>query len=619
MMSNTVAATLLNAACISWDDVTVQTADGNSVLLRDVCGRVHGRMLAIMGASGAGKTTLMNLLACRLHGADQLRGTTLVDGRRYALHDLKHISGYVMQDDLLFPHLTVRETLHYAAMLRLPQSLPLAAKVARVDEVIAMLGLTRCAETRVGDDALRGISGGERKRLCVGVELLANPRLLFLDEPTSGLDSATALSLMETLCGLAHRGDCTVVCTIHQPQTRIFALFDDLLVLHRGQVLYHGPAADVLQHYAAAGFVCPEQTNPADYVIDVISAIDPEKAAVVEENAQKILAVQKQQQQRDDSVVDLEAAAKEGEIAPEFTTKKEEEEEEEREMMETMHQQKLSWIRQFGVLSIRSLKNTVRSRTTLLLQLLQTVVMAVLIGTVFLQIGTSQTSVVRRLPLLFFCVINQGIFGALLAVNSFPAERAIVRRERAAGTYLVSAYFVAKVTAETLVQLVYPLVFSAIVYWLTGLDPVASKFIVFVLFMELCNLAAFSLAIMVAALCRNVTIALSMLALVLEMSRIFGGFFLSPKNLPNYFTWLDALSYVKYSYVGIALNELTGLSLYCANGQLVDGKCPVTNGSQVIQTNGFDMYTVAECALVLVAMIAGFRVIAYLGMRLLKH
>lgn len=139
-------------------------------------------------------------------------------------------------------------------------------KLRRVDEVIAKLGLGHCKNTQVGSPLVKGISGGERKRLCVALELIRKPRLLFLDEPTSGLDGVTAFNLCKIFRDLAHSERCTVVCTIHQPATQIFNLFDDLMVLKSGKIVYHGPADQVLDQYAQAGFPCPVHTNPADHV-----------------------------------------------------------------------------------------------------------------------------------------------------------------------------------------------------------------------------------------------------------------------------------------------------------------------------------------------------------------
>lgn len=240
-----------------------------------------------------------------------------------------------------------------------------------------------------------------------------------------------------------------------------------------------------------------------------------------------------------------------------------------------------------------------------------------------MQIGTTQTSTTRRQPVLFFCCINQGIFGSLLTINSFPAERVLVLRERAAGTYFVSAYFLAKTTAETFATVIAPLLFSCVVYWLVGFQAVASKFIIFIIFMTLCSLSATSLALCVSTWCRTTDLSVAVLPLVLEVTRLFGGFFLPPISLPNYFSWLDALSYVKYTYVGISLNELTDLTLTCKDNEYTIGPngsrtCPITSGEQTITRLGLDYITMSDCIGILIAFTFFTRFVAYVGLRFMK-
>jgi ATP-binding cassette subfamily G (WHITE) protein 2 len=279
------------------------------------------------------------------------------------------------------------------------------------------------------------------------------------------------------------------------------------------------------------------------------------------------------------------------------------------------------WTHQFRVLFRRTVKEQVRAWPMLATQLFQTVLMAVLIGTAFLKIGTSETSIVRRHPVLFFCVVNQGIFSSLIVINVFPRERLLVLRERAAGTYYVSAYFLAKSAAEVLLSLVFPILFTITLYHLVGFHDTPKQFFIFMGFMCLCSTAATSLALMVSALARTTDMSVTVLPLMLEVSRLFGGFFLSPSNLPVYFSWLDALSYVKYTYVGIALNELQGLNLHCSDKWVIANPgvdCEVTEGEQVIAQLGLDQYTIGGCVGILILYIVFCRAVAFLGVRYIK-
>eukprot|EP01012_Entosiphon_sulcatum_P063488 TRINITY_DN90_c0_g2_i1.p1 TRINITY_DN90_c0_g2~~TRINITY_DN90_c0_g2_i1.p1 ORF type:complete len:610 (-),score=93.72 TRINITY_DN90_c0_g2_i1:132-1961(-) len=570
---------------LAWNNLRVTTKNGTKVLLHGVCGSAQGRLLAIMGPSGSGKTTLLNVLA-RRDNTIRTEGGATINGNAYSSAELKKLSGYVMQDDLLNVHLSVEETLVYTAHLRLPPTVSKEQKLERVNSVMRQVGIEHCRNTKIGDAMHKGISGGERKRLCVAMELLTNPKLLFLDEPTSGLDSVTALSLVLTLQSLARERNCTVVCTIHQPQSKIFDLFDDLLLLSQGEIVYHGVASEINDFLARAGFPCPSYCNPADHALDTV--VNHGAEVLQYSRAVNALPV-------DNSGIEMPAQP----LNIDWTS--------------------LPWHRQWSVLARRAFKEYFRNRVMIVTQIIQSVIMGVLIGTAFLKIGTSQTSTVRRQPVLFFCVINQGVFGALQVINSFPAERQLVLRERAAGTYNVSAYFLAKATVESLMQILCPVIFSITVYFLVGLRPGAGHFFLFMFFMVLCSTAATSGALMISCLCRTTGMAVVVLPLGLEVCRLFGGYFLSPANLPHYYAWLDALSYVKYTYVGISLNELTGLKIYCKANELVNEKCPITTGEQTIKSLGLNKFTIGGCIGYLIIIIVVCRVIAYLALRFIKR
>ncbi|GLI63140.1 hypothetical protein VaNZ11_006048 [Volvox africanus] len=235
-------------------------------ILFNVTGEVNpGEVLALMGPSGGGKTSLLTLLGGR--STARLEGSVTFNGAKMS-KTLKRKLGYVMQDDLLFAELTVYETLYFAALLRLPRSWSRADKLARVDLVIAGLGLERCRDTIIGSHMMRGVSGGERKRVSIGHELLINPSMLLLDEPTSGLDSTTALRLLHTLRSLASGGR-TIVTSIHQPSSRLYHQMDKLMLLAQGRVMYYGDAQCVALWFKMLGQPCPFGTNIADHILDL--------------------------------------------------------------------------------------------------------------------------------------------------------------------------------------------------------------------------------------------------------------------------------------------------------------------------------------------------------------
>lgn len=228
-----------------------------------------GSLTAIIGGSGSGKTSLLNSMSGRLAMGSRLAtsGRTLFNGSE----DVSQIkSAYVIQQDILLPTLTVRETLMYAAQLRLPSSVTQAERKRLVEEVILELSLKEAADTRIGNHAHKGCSGGEKRRTSIGVQLLSNPSLLWLDEPTTGLDSTSAFQVIKTLQTLARKGR-TIIVTIHQPRSEIWDLFDNVILLSRGKPAYAGSAKECLPYFAKLGHEMPPFTNPAEYLIDVVS------------------------------------------------------------------------------------------------------------------------------------------------------------------------------------------------------------------------------------------------------------------------------------------------------------------------------------------------------------
>ncbi|RKP36699.1 ABC-2 type transporter [Dimargaris cristalligena] len=256
-------------ATLSFKEIGYSIGNEHKPILHSVNGLVQpGQIMAIMGASGAGKTTFLDILA-RRNKSGTVFGEVLVNGQLVDDAEYKRVVGFVDQEDTLMPTLTVYETILYSALLRLPRDMSHAAKRTRVLETMRELGIMDIKDSRIGSSTSRGISGGEKRRVSIACELVTSPSILFLDEPTSGLDAYNAYNVVECLVNLARSYQRTIVFTIHQPRSNIYALFDQLVLLAEGHMVYSGPARACQPYFESLGHPCPPGFNIADFVVDL--------------------------------------------------------------------------------------------------------------------------------------------------------------------------------------------------------------------------------------------------------------------------------------------------------------------------------------------------------------
>ncbi|KAI6970506.1 hypothetical protein KC332_g13226 [Hortaea werneckii] len=240
-------------------------------ILSGISGSVHpGELLAIMGASGAGKTSFLDILA-RKKKRGAVLGDFWLNGEKVSDDDFRSVIGFVDQDDTMLPTLTVHETILDSALLRLPKDMSIASKTQKAEDVERQLGIYHIRHQVIGSEEGngRGISGGEKRRVGIACELVTSPSILFLDEPTSGLDAYNAFNVVECLVTLVKTYNRTVVFTIHQPRSNIVALFDQLILLAQGRTVYSGPFDKCQSYFDSIGYACPPGFNIADYLVDL--------------------------------------------------------------------------------------------------------------------------------------------------------------------------------------------------------------------------------------------------------------------------------------------------------------------------------------------------------------
>ena len=372
-----------------------------------------GELLAIMGPTGCGKTSLLNVLAARAPTGNQqfaqLVGNIFVNGKPREDERFRNVSAYVLQDDKLFPHLTVYETLIIAAHFYLPSEIPLEEKEQLVDDVIAELGLTKARNTIIGDEKVRGVSGGERRRANIATQLITNPAVLFLDEPTSGLDSFQAQSVMEAMKSMAENNR-MVISVIHQPRSSIYNMFDRLLLLSEGKQMFFGYASEAVAYFSAAGYPCPSHFNPSDYFLDILSP-DTRSAELEEQSFKRIdqfaeLFIAKNPPKGHSEVVE----AKSPVITPPSPP----------DLKRTF--------KNLQILSWRSFTEQLRDIATIRIRFITSCAFGLIIGGIYSDTKHNQQGVQNIVGLFFLITLNQAFNNMITVLNVFPKEKIIVFR-----------------------------------------------------------------------------------------------------------------------------------------------------------------------------------------------
>lgn len=640
---------------------TLAEERAQKLILNHISGAVlPGQLLAIMGASGSGKTTLLDVLAGR-QKTGTLTGRILVNGQQRDKY-YKRQSGYVTQDDCLKERLTVYETFLFYAHLRLPSHLTIAERKERVERVIEELGLEKVRDSRVGGQFLRGISGGERKRVSIGCELITDPSLVFLDEPTTGLDSYNSLGVMDRLAALATHGR-AVVCTIHQPRSTIFQNVDQLMILSRGDVVYFGPARHAVTYFAGLYFHIKPFINPADFLLDVVVQNQErcERAQKKLQPASDLLAAEAgltvgptvgessldfalarspayyiaRKPQRvdletdddeegetsddglgDDYCLDMAEAYRSSLLSKCLASIQEVKDKSERGELvinESLKREYASsWLKQFLILGIRNVRDLSRNPMSTYVLVTQTLFMGLLMGSIYFDLGLDQSSIQNRVGALFFAVTNQS-FAMISTLNVFLQERDVFNRERAAGVYSTSAYFVAKNITDFPFQLVMPILFSLVTYWMCGFQDSVEAFGIFMLVVCLFSTVAASLYLAIGTLSPNAVIATILSPITTVLFLMFGGFYINIDNIPVYYKWLYYVSYFRYAYEVLVTNELEGLKFTCQDG---DPVCIPTGEVQLLRL-GMSNVEIWQNIGILAAMVVGYRIIAYICLRFL--
>ena len=601
MMTTMDKKTTHKGISITWRNLTYTVQIGNKKkqrtskkVLDDVTGAAMPRhFVALMGPTGSGKTSLLNCLSGRIPKKDgTLTGEILVDGkaRNEKIYRSRQVA-YVMQEELLFPHLTVMETFMLHAKLRLPQSVGIEEKTRLVRSLILELGLKAVENSKIGRPGgfPRGLSGGERKRANIGIEMVANPEALFLDEPTSGLDSFQAQNVVRALQDLAAHGR-TVVCTIHQPRSSIFKLFDQLLLISEGKMLYIGDSEKAVEYFAKLSFKCPDLTNPADFFMDITSM--DRRSEVAEKNSRdrlRLFANKCEERELGENAVKLAGAMNSslfgnaGGGSSSNNSKNRKKKGEDNNLVNEYQGRGANWFQQFALLMDRSLREQKRNVIGIFVPIVIDVIYALILSALYRDLGKDQQGVQDRIGCLFFICLNVAYTSALPAINLFAGEKAVIGRERSSGAYSCSAYYISKYIAE-LPKLLPRLFFCALVYNVVGFREGAEYFWTFVSIIICEALAAQALGIFMAA-SLPVGAALALGPASITIFTLFGGIYLNVDSIPKGAGWIKYIDFIYYAFSALAANEFGGdVKFTCLEGEI---RC-LENGREILELYSFE-------------------------------
>ncbi|RLN48960.1 hypothetical protein BBJ28_00023002, partial [Nothophytophthora sp. Chile5] len=551
------------------------SAKKNSVrkhILQDITGSFRpGTMTLLLGQSGAGKSALMKLLSGRFPMGSEiaLEGEVAYNGvaREDLLKRLPQFVNYVTQTDTHMSMMTVRETLAFAhecctsSSLKSDEKAPagdsaISAGQHTASSVLQMLGLENCQHTILGDHIVRGTSGGEKKRVTTGEMEFGTKSVTLMDEITTGLDSAAAFDIIAAQRSMAQRLSKTVVISLLQPSPEVFGLFDNILLLNEGRILYHGPAVQVQSYFEALGYICPPQRDLADFLCDLATPqqLKYQHRQPTQGSERLPLQTRTFQPQQANEFADvwvnsslyrqLEAEAVERE-SQEMTQEVAAFMEEVPEFQQDFGASTWTLIKRQAILTRR---NTafLQGRAGLV------AIVGLLFGSLFFDMDEVDAQI--TMGIIFAAVLFLGLGQSVLLIPYFDA-RAVFYKQRAANFYRTSSYVLATSLSQVPMAVMETLVFGSLTYWMSGFVAEAGAYLLFELFLLLVILVCASLFFFLAAACPNLNVGEPMAMVILLLFVLFAGFIVSKDAIPTWLVWLYWIDPVAWTVRSIAVSQ----------------------------------------------------------------
>ena len=487
-----------NPVVLSWADIeyNVQAkvkTDGkfvkaNKTIVQPTTGfAMPGEMLALMGTSGSGKTSFLDCLGNRVL-SKKVKGSISFNGKHMNLKQQRKILSYVAQEDTLMGSLTVFETVMFAARFHYGFSLTNDKLSVLVENTLHSMGLEDAANTVVGDIFRKGLSGGQKRRLSIAIELISCPAVLLLDEPTSGLDSSSAFSVVKYLKRVALQGNHTIIMTIHQPSSEIWDMFDRFMLLSKGYTVYYGEARNkTLEYFERIGYPCPTNYNPADFVLMLTNTDFKENRKSLFPNLNEENIEPKKLNEVYRASEEYKKSGKPGKNFSMITsgsnyydTNKEKTiagNASSGESLDEIDTDRSTYISDFFYLNKRNMLNNIRNPGIFWMRFGMYFMLTLIIGLMFIDIGVSQASINSRISVLFF-VASFLVFMSVAALPFFLEQRATFVRESQNGAYNTGAYVISNILMAQPAILLNALICTIFVALIPGLNGFGNLFVI---------------------------------------------------------------------------------------------------------------------------------------------
>ncbi|XP_065177893.1 ATP-binding cassette sub-family G member 8-like [Sycon ciliatum] len=578
-----------------------------------------GKMIAILGGSGSGKTSFLDVLSgrsppdCKVSGKLTINGSVVHSGSE----ELKFCVGYVTQQIFLLPMLTVEETLCFVALLRLPKKLSHQEKLMQVSQVLGYLGLEPLAQRLVGGEELKGLSGGQQRLVAIATQMIYNPGVLILDEPTSGLDSYTAEHVCKTLHELAMQRSRAIVLTIHQPGPEITQLFDHVLILSSGHTIYNGAADRLVRYFNSLGYTLPEFTNPCDYYVD-LATIDT-RSSVREQHSRSCFDflvnaytdftqdLWSLDDESDDEGDEEERTTTGGStpgsgtfnlsrwipaMTPMHPSRRQiasfassHQIHRRRtqflsiatlpKMVPTRPESVNSFVK-FGILLRRTVKNELRDSTELLHQAFHAALLSLLFGLVFIQLGMEPADLRNRKAILFISFTLYPFMAVFETIAKYAGQQMMVFHEMVNGLYTSTPFGVAKILGELPASLLLSAVYSIPLYFMSSLRLEAYAYFRFLLLVILLLQIARMMALAAGVITQSPNYAALTANLLFTGWILTAGYIININNLWPGIQWVAYISPIRYAFQAASITELEGR---------VFSDCPAATGTLMNATS----------------------------------